>query len=471
MQTYDVVVIGGGPAAITIAKNLKNKKAAFIRPEDHSMIYCAMPYVIEKVLPFEKSLKKDKLITDAGGELIRDRVVSVSFEEKTVSTEKGAVYGYEKLIIATGADPIIPPLPGTELKGVLTFKTEQDLTVINTLVENGLKQAVVVGAGAIGVELSQALARMEVKTSLVDMTDQILPNMVDYEMVEEAEEQLIKAGVDLHLKTKVVGLHGTEVIERVELENGKEIHFDSMDTCSAGEDLTDIRGAVFFAVGMRPNVDIFKDTELHIERDGIVVNSKMETNIKDVYAVGDCTQYTSAVTGDVTSGKLATNAVPMARLLAKNINGENREYMGFFNGCATKIEDRYIGGTGLTEKAAKQYFDVVTGYSEFTTAFPIMPFAKKVQMKLVVDRSTRRVVGGQVVSGEPVTDKIDVITMAIQFGIPVDKLVYFSYSSQPYQSFFPANHLIVQAAERIVEKLTSEKLPNEKAAGGSIRSA
>ena len=81
------------------------------------MIYCAMPYVIEKVLPFEKSLKKDKLITDTGGELIRDRVVSASFEENTVSTETGAVYGYKELIIATGADPIVPPLPGTDLKG------------------------------------------------------------------------------------------------------------------------------------------------------------------------------------------------------------------------------------------------------------------------------------------------------------------------------------------------------------------
>lgn len=191
MEPYDVLVIGGGPAGITIAKNLgEKKKVGIVRPEDHSMIYCAMPYAIEDLLPMEKTLKKDALVTDAGADLIRDKAVAVDFIGKTVTTEKTGQIGYKKLIIATGADPILPPIPGSALQGVLTFKTEDDLRALMKLVDGGLKQAVVVGAGAIGVELAQALVRKNVETTLVDMTPQVLPNLMDYEMVEEAEEEL-----------------------------------------------------------------------------------------------------------------------------------------------------------------------------------------------------------------------------------------------------------------------------------------
>lgn len=442
MEQYDVLVIGGGPAGITIAKNLGDKeKVGIIRPEDHSMIYCAMPYAIEELLPMEKTLKKDALVTDAGADLIRDSVVSVDFAGKTVVTEKNGKIGYKKLLIATGADPILPPIPGSDLEGVFTFKTEDDLRALMKLVDGGLNQAVVVGAGAIGVELAQALVRKNIKTTLVDMTPQVLPNLMDSEMVKEAEEELVKTGVEIKLQMKVSALKGKEFVEEVELEKGKMIRFEGL-------------GAVIFAVGMRPNVEMFRGTDLTIDRDGIVVNAKMETNIPDVYAVGDCVQFTSGITGKPAGGKLATNAVPMARVAANNFAGADREYPGFFNGAATKIGDMYLGGTGLTEaKAREEQFDIVTGYAEFTTAFPVMPFAKKIKLKLIADRKSRKLIGGQVVSGEPVTDKVDQITMAVQFGITVDQLLGFSYSAQPYQSFFPAHNLLVKAAEEIVKQL------------------
>ncbi len=97
----------------------------------------------------------------------------------------------------------------------------------------------------------------------------------------------------------------------------------------------------FLAVGMKPDVELFEDTDLEIDRDGIVINSKMETNIKDVYAIGDCCQFTSGITGEILSGKLATNAVPMGRVLANNFLGKNRVYPGFFNGAATKINNYF----------------------------------------------------------------------------------------------------------------------------------
>jgi len=441
METYEILIIGGGPAAITIVKNLKGKKkTAIIRPEDHSMIYCAMPYAIEGILSLEKTLKKDKLVTDAGATLIRDIVTKVDFESKTVTTEKGNSYGYEKLIISTGANPILPPIEGTNLKNVMTFKTESDLKYIKNIVDNGLKEAVVIGAGAIGIELSQALNKVNVKTYLIDMASTILPNMMDEDMIVPVQKQLAESGVLLYLDNKVSSLKGSNYVEEIILEKGN-IKFKS-------------EPLIVFAVGMKPNIDIFKNTKLELSKSGIVINNKMETNIPNVYAVGDCTEYKSAITGDVILGKLATNAVPMGRLLAKNLLGENRTYSGFYNGAATKVVDYFVGSTGLSEKAAKyKGYDIVVGKANFTTTFPIMPFAKDVEIKLIVDKNTKKILGGQVVSGEPVTDKVDQITMAVQFGITIDKLTQFSYSSQPYQSFFPANNLLTHAAEQIVSQL------------------
>ena len=450
MDKFDVLIIGGGPAAITIAKTIQNKmKVGIIRPEDHSMIYCAMPYAIEGLLPFEKTLKKDALVTDVHAELIRDKVINVNFDAKTVTTEEHSDIGYENLIIATGAVPVLPPIEGHDLKGVMTFKTETDLKKVMDLVDQGLKKAVVIGAGAIGIELAQALNERKIETHLIDMAEHVLPNMVDYEIVEEAQASLIQSGLQLHLKRKVSSLKGTEYVEEVVLDNSEKISFNPSD---GGK----IQSLVIFAVGMKPDVGLFADTDLDIGKDGIVINDKMETNIKDVYAVGDCCQFTSGITGEILSGKLATNAVPMGRVLANNLLGRNRVYPGFFNGAATKINNYFIGSTGLSEKAAKDSFDVEIGHAEFTTAFPIMPNAKKVKLKLVADKKSHKIIGGQFISGKPVADKVDQVTMAVQYGITVDQLVNFSYSAQPYQSFFPAHNLIVKASEEILNKISNK---------------
>jgi hypothetical protein len=176
---------------------------------------------------------------------------------------------------------------------------------------------------------------------------------------------------------------------------------------------------------------------------------------------GDCVQFISGITGEPVFGKLATNAVPMARMLSKNLLGDDRIYKGFYNGVATKVGKYFVGATGLTEALAKNRFDIVTGYSELTTTFPIMPNAKMAKMKLITDKKSLKILGGQVVSEIPVTDKVDIITLAIQADLTVKDLTSLSYSAQPYQSFFPANNLVVACAEEILVKLKN-KLKEDK---------
>ena len=455
MNKYDILVIGGGPAGITISKMLgKKMRVGIIRPEDHSMIYCAMPYAIEKVIPIEKTLKKDSLVTDAGADLIRDRVSAIDYDAKIVFTERNDSYGYEKLVLATGAVPVVPNIPGKDLDGVMTFKMENDLRRIMDLAHsNSISKAVVVGAGAIGVELSQSFNSAGIETHLVDMADSILSTMVDREMIEEAEEELIKLGILLHLNTRVVELRGGGNVDEVVLDNGNVISFKNADTCSTGGNSDNMKALVVFAVGMQVDKSIYSDPRLETGRDGIIVNDKMETSIKDVYAVGDCAQFTSGITGDVLPGKLATNAVPMAKIFAYNQLGNEKKYPGFYNGAATKIGPYFAGGTGYTEKSAIDKFNIVVGSSEMTTIFPNMPGAKKIKMKMIVEQETLKIVGAQFISGEPVTDKIDIITLAIQNDLTAKDCAQLSYSSQPYQSFFPANNLIVAAAEDVLRKV------------------
>lgn len=450
-EQFQVLVIGGGPAAISLVKVISPAlRTAVIRPEDHSMIYCAMPYAIEKLVPIAKTLKRDELVSDTGAVLIRDTVTAVDFANKTVKTAAGDQYGWEKLVIASGARPILPPLPGVDLAGVFTFKTEDDMKAIAVAIDSGTKKAVVVGAGAIGIELAQACLERGLETHVVDIASSILPNLADADLVEEAQEELVRKGAHLHLGHSVVSLSGHGRVEDVVLSKGEPIRLVERCEAEAANSDPALPGIVVFAVGMRAETGLFQGTKLGLGPQGILVNSRMETNIPDVFAVGDCVQFTSAITGEVAQGKLATNAVPMGRMLGAILKGDKSlEYRGFYNGAATKVGSWYVGGVGLTETQARKKFDVMIGEAELTTTFPIMPGAKPVTLKLVADRASGRLIGAQIVSGAPVTDKVDQLTLIIQYGIPVRELEYFSYASQPYQSYYPADNLLVHAVRNL----------------------
>jgi NADPH-dependent 2,4-dienoyl-CoA reductase/sulfur reductase-like enzyme len=443
MISYDIVVIGGGPAGITLAKRLGNKyKMAIIRPEEHSLIYCAMPYVIEDLIDEKKCFKKDELVTESGASLIRGTVTSVDFENNQVQLENDTSIAYRKLVIATGARPFIPPIEGSTLDGVMGFKTQA-----------GLKRAVVVGAGAIGIELAQALKHKGLDVSLADMASQVLPNLVGIDFAQRIAEELNKNGIHLLLNSKVERIIGKTCANELHLDTGEVIYFGDYAPCTGNNNET-VKGLVVFATGVVPELAFLPKGKLNTNRGGVLVNERMETNIPNVYAVGDCADFKGFLTGESAPGKLATNAVPMAMVLANNLLGEPSAYKGFINGAATKVYDYFVGGTGLSANAAlKEGFEFVKGYSQLTTQFPIMPDKKELRVKLLAEKNSKKIIGGQVLSGEPVTTLVDLISFAIQKGATVNDLIELSYSAQPYQSFYPAGNALVMAAEDIANKL------------------
>ncbi|HDQ25533.1 MAG TPA: FAD-binding protein, partial [bacterium] len=243
-------------------------------------------------------------------------------------------------------------------------------------------------------------------------------------------------------------------VESVVLDNETEINLKNDEKVCAGGGIPGEIGIVIFTAGVKPSLKFIEGTTIKYTCGGISVNEHMETNVSGVYACGDCAEFKSAITGNVYPGKLATNAVPMAKVLADNLKGYKRKYEGFFNGAATKILDVYLGSAGLSEKEALRLgYEAVAGYSDVTTKFPVMPGVLKLRTKLVADRKTGFLLGGQVVSGEPVAARVDVITMALQNRATVEGLMNHSYSAQPYQSSYPAENCLVAAAEQLHEKI------------------
>ncbi len=441
-----VVIIGGGPAGIracrTIKLNAPDVEVSVIRPENKSLIYCAMPYVIEKIIPFEKIHKKDELIIEVGTKLIRKMASSVDFEKKTVTLEDGSEISYDKLLIATGAEPIIPPFVPNRLKNVFVFKREEHLKGILDQISRGAKKAVVVGAGSIGIELLQAFRSLDLETHLVEMADHVLPNLLDADMSQPLEEKLTEHGIHMHLSTPLSAVEGDDYARKLILANGTTIELEENDI-------------VVFSVGLKANVDLFKDTGLEIVKDGIVVDKHMRTNIEDVFAAGDCCAFISGIDHKPILGKLATNAVPMGKTAGLNIIGIPAEYEGFYNGAATIVYGIRAGGTGFTEKLAQSrgFKDYAVGYGETTAKFSIFPDPGFVKVKLIVNREDHLLIGAQVIGTMCVTERIDLLTFAIQNRIPVERLAKLSYSAQPYQSFFPANNAIVMASESALKVL------------------
>lgn len=385
----------------------------------------------------------DAMLENAGITVIKDRVTGVDSKEKNVTLEGGKILSFDKLLLANGADPVIPPLPGKDLQGVFTLRSTPDAIAMSKFIdERKVKNLTVVGAGFIGLEVGTLLeqAHPDLKVTVVEFLDHPLPTMLDADMATKVGSYLEEQGIDLR-----TGIGVTGIIEKDGYVSGVELN--SSDVIDSD--------MVLMSVGAKSNFDLARQAGLDIGEFGIKVNEYMETSHPDIFAAGDNVENRCLITGKNVPGGLRGMAVCQGRLVAKRLKGAAIPFTGVLNNSCVKLFDLCAASVGLTEELAKNYglqtaCFTVDSRSKHGMIKDMTPWT----LKVVFNTENRKVIGSQIVSmSETPAKEIDVMNMAIKMGAVPEDLLTINCAGHPELSSEPSLEPIsivgVQASGKI----------------------
>ena len=446
MEKTDVLIIGGsaaGPVAgITARRHYKDAKVTVVRKEKEGQVLvpCGLPYIFGTVGAPEKNIIPDALLSGNNIDFIVDEATSIDRQAKTVTTASGKSIGYEKLVLATGASPIIIPIPGKDLENV--FSAQKDVDYLNGLLKvlEGVKDVVVIGGGFIGLEFGDELKKRGLNVTIVEMLPHCLQLVFDEDFCNLAESKLKERGVNIRTNAQVEAILGEKKVTGVKLTTGEELEAD----------------LAFMCIGVRPNTELAQKAELQIgETRAIWVDEYGRTSDKDIFAVGDCAEKRSFFTKRPSALRLASIACTEGRIVGANLFGLRRRNEGVIGSFATIIGDSGVGMAGLTETAAKAAgFDIVTSEVKTPDKHPgSMPGAKEFGVKLVFERATQEIVGGQVCGGVTVGEVVNVLAALIQNRMTANQVATFQYGTHPFFTPSPIPYPIVNAADAALLKL------------------
>ncbi len=432
-----VVVIGcthAGTAAISNLMKLHPdyKVTVYERNDNISFLSCGIALYVGGVVKNPQGLfysSPEKLADLGVVTKMKHDVKSVNFDRKTITVynmETGEEFTdtYDKLIITTGSWPVIPKIKGIDLENILLSK---NYSHSNSIIEKArtAQKITVVGAGYIGVELVEAFRNQGKEVSLIDSQDRILKKYLDREFTDTAEKELADHSVKLILNENVVEFEGTD----------NKVHCVVTDKGRYNTDL------VILCIGFRPNTDLFKGKLDMLPNGAIIVDEYMRTSVKDVLAAGDSCAVMYNPTGLHEYIPLATNAVRMGTLAARNINDPTVKYMGTQGTSGIKVYSYNIAATGVTEEYAKSTGMEVTSSTVLDNYRPeFMPEYESLQLKVVYETQTRRIVGAQILSKADLTQSINTLSVCIQNGMTIDQLAFVDFFFQPHYNT-PWNYL------------------------------
>lgn len=322
---------------------------------------------------------------------------------------------YDKLVMATGSWPVTPPIPGIELENVLLAKNYNQA---NTIIEKAkhAEHVTVVGAGYIGVELVEAFEKAGKQVTLIDGVDRILNRYLDEEFTRLVELDFVNRGIELRLGESVKEFTGTGTVNAV--------------VTDAGRVETDL---VIMCVGFRPNTGLLKGKVDMLENGAIKVNEYMQTSDPAIYSAGDCCAVKYNPTGKHAYIPLATNAVRMGTLVAKNIIQPTMKNVGTQGTSGLHIFDLNMASTGLNENSALDLGINVKNITINEKHRPeFMPTSEDVQLKISYEADTRKILGAQVISKADVTQSINTLSVCVQMGMTIDELGYTDFFFQPH---------------------------------------
>lgn len=437
-----LVVIGGGPGGLSAARFAKRLRpdwhVTLIRAQEKSVIPCALPYALDGTIRAEQFVKSDeKLLGGPGIELVVERVETVDADKRTVTTASGRSFPYDWLVLATGAVPIRPPIPGADLPGTFTVKDKPDIEALAQAGQTA-RSVAVIGAGYVGLEVALAFQALGKEVHVIEIADRPLANVASGKPGAMAAEELAAHDIRLHLSRRADEILGDERVTGVKLDSGETIYAD----------------IVVFAVGVRADTELFRQIGAEIGRFGVVVDETMATSVDRVYAAGDCIEYPHMITGQPSYGPLATNAVMQGKTAAINITGGRRAFPALLNPSVTRLYEKSYGFVGLGPFHARDAgIEYVMGEFAGHTREPSFPGATPLWVRLVFRRSDRRLIGGEVVGGEGVAERVDLLTLAIMKEAVVEDLAAMHFSGHPPQTDVPARMSIVRAAEAALDNL------------------
>ena len=438
-----IIILGGVAAGTKIAAKLmregrNNEVLILNKGADISYAGCGLPYYVGHVIEEKESLivntpQKYEALTGARV-LTRMEAVEVDRDAKQVTavhldTREKTVYSYDKLVIATGASPVRPPIEGVDLENVFFMRTPEDAIALRNLIsDGGIKRAVVVGAGYIGLEIAENLAKDGVKPFVLDMAPHVLPGF-DEEFATYIEGKLADAGIPVVTGVRVTGLEG---------EGGK-VKKVLTDRKAYKADL------VVLSAGIRPNTAFLDGTGLEMVKGTLLTNEAGQTNDPDIYAAGDCAMVHSAITGKPAWSPMGSTANINGRIIAQNIMGKELRYRGSLGTAVCQLPGLNVGRTGLTVAQAKaEGFDPISVVTIVDDKAHYMPGAATFTMKLIADRSTQRLLGVQVAGPGAVDKIVDITVTAIQCGATLDQLdgADFAYAPPFSTAIHPFAHTL-----------------------------
>lgn len=444
-MTMKVIIIGGNAAGMSAASRLKRKcpearVIVFERTGEVSYGACGMPYYIAGYNDSldKMRIRKPEAFLEQGIELrLHATVTKVYAQNKVISwqNEEGihAVENYDKLVIATGASPIVPPVKNADLDGVFTLKTLSDAERIkNCIADEAVKTVAIVGGGYIGLELAEACLHQHKAVHVFETMPRLLSTF-DPEFGDAVANALLRAGAEVHLEQLVTALEGNGRVER--LYTGEQ-SFEA--------------DVVIFAVGVRPNTAFIDDPAIAKLRNGaLIVDEHMHTSAPDVYAAGDCASVIHQLTNQPVYLPLGTNANKQGRFTADAILG--RDALGFraLGTAMLRCVDLELARTGLSEKEALAVnIDAASITVKAASHAPYYPDPVAITLKLCYERGTKRLLGAQIMGCGETAWRIDVFACAIDRGMRTDELGRLDLGyAPPFASVWDAVHIAANAVK------------------------
>jgi NADPH-dependent 2,4-dienoyl-CoA reductase/sulfur reductase-like enzyme len=452
IMEVNVIIVGGGPAGIIAALTAKSvypeKSVCIIKEIGEGVIPCAIPYMMHTLSDPKQNAMGNMPLEKAGVDVIVGKVISFNPKTHSVTLETGKVLYYERLVLATGTEPVLPPMPGVEKEGVFTIsKSMAAMQVLREKVHQAKKIAII-GGGFVGAEFADELARSaDAEIHIIEIMPKLLFAAFDDEFCEQIYDVLIKSGVKVHTGNRVVCIDGNHSVESVTLDSGVRIPAD----------------LVLVSIGAKPANNLARNAGLRIVDNGSIwVDEYMRTDTEDVFAIGDCAVKRDFFTRKAAPVWLASTATAEARNAGTNIYGIRvlHQIQGTVAAFSTKIGGISFASAGMTCRTCeKEGFRYVTATAVALDHHPgMLPGASELQVKLVFADRSGIILGGQISGGLSVGELINMVALAIQKKVTVRELDMMQIATHPLLTPAPTVHPIIDAAHQALAKLRAKRI-------------